>query len=82
VKVESTRRRIEARCSQAPLKSDIAQRCRLLNEKKTVLDIKADTSASAKKHEFPEKELNDLEEKVRATRQLIQGEKDSIANSK
>jgi hypothetical protein len=44
-KVEKARQRIEARRSQAPLKADIAERCRLLNKKKAALDAKTDTSA-------------------------------------
>jgi hypothetical protein len=44
-KVEKARQRFEARRSQAPLKADIAERCRLLNKKKAALDAKTDTSA-------------------------------------
>jgi hypothetical protein len=40
-KVEKARQRIEVRRSQAPLKANIAERCRLLNKKKAALDVKA-----------------------------------------
>jgi hypothetical protein len=43
-RVEQARHRIEACRSQAPLKANIAEKCRLLNEKKVTLDAKADTS--------------------------------------
>jgi hypothetical protein len=45
VKVEKARQRIEARRSQATLKADIAERCRLLNKKKAALDAKTNASA-------------------------------------
>jgi hypothetical protein len=66
-KVEQARHRIEARRSQAPLKPDIAGRCRLLNEKKATLDAKTDTSAHSQRLQLLEKELEDLKAKVRAT---------------
>ena len=45
--VERARQRIEARRLQASLKADIAERCRLANDKKAALDARADTSASS-----------------------------------
>jgi hypothetical protein len=45
-KVEKACCRIEARCSHASLKADIAEKCRLVNDKKVALDAKTDTSAS------------------------------------
>jgi hypothetical protein len=81
-KVEQARQRIEARRSQAPLKADIAERCRLLNEKKAALDAKTDTSAHSQRLQLLEKELEDLKAKVWVTEQLIQEEKNLIASSK
>jgi hypothetical protein len=81
-KVEQARQRIEARRSQAPLKDDIAERCRLLNEKKAALDAKTDTSAHYQRLQLLEKELEDLKAKVRATEQRIQEEKNLNASSK
>jgi hypothetical protein len=62
-KVEKARQRIEARRSQAPLKADIAERCRLLNKKKAALDVKADTSAHFQRLQSLERELEDLKAK-------------------
>jgi chromosome segregation ATPase len=81
-KVEQARQRIEACRSQAPLKANIAKRCRLLNEKKAVLDTKTNTSAHSQRLQLLEKELEDLKAKVRATEQRIQKEKNLIASSK
>jgi uncharacterized protein involved in exopolysaccharide biosynthesis len=80
--VEKAHRRIEARRSQASLKADIAERCRLVNDKKVALDAKIDTSVSSQRLELLEKELEDLKERVRATEQLIQDEKNLISSSK
>jgi hypothetical protein len=80
-RVEQARHRIELRRSQAPLKADIAERCRLLNKKKATLDAKADTSVHFQRLQLLEKELEDLKAKVRATEQRIQEEKNLIANS-
>jgi hypothetical protein len=80
--VEKARRRIEACHSQASLKADIAERCRLVNDKKVALDAKTDTSTSSQRLELLEKELEDLKERVRATERLIQDEKNLIASSK
>jgi hypothetical protein len=63
-KVEKARRRIEARCSQASLKANITERCRLVNDKKVALDAKTDTSASSQRLELLERELEDLKERV------------------
>jgi hypothetical protein len=71
-RVEQAQHRIEARRSQAPLKADIAERCRLLNEKKVTLDAKADTSEHSQRLQLLEKELEDLKAKVRATEHRIQ----------
>jgi hypothetical protein len=64
------------------LKANIAERCRSLNEKKAILDAKADTSAHTQRHPLLEKELEDLKTRVRTTKQCIQEEKDLIASSK
>jgi hypothetical protein len=80
--VEKARRRIEACRSQASLKVDIAERCRVVNDKKAALDAKADTSVSTQRFGLLERELEDLKERVRATEQLIQDEKNLIASSK
>jgi hypothetical protein len=69
--VEKARRRIEARRSQASLKTDIAKKCRLVNDKKAALDVKTDTSASSQRLDILERELEDLKERVRATERLI-----------
>jgi hypothetical protein len=80
--VEKARRRIEARRSQASLKVDIAEWCRLVNDKKVALDAKTNTSTSAQRLVLQEKELEVLKERVRATKRLIQDEKNLIASSK
>jgi hypothetical protein len=81
-RVEQARHRIETRRSQAPLKANIAERCRSLNEKMVVLDAKADTSVHSQRLHLLEKELEDLKAKVRVTEQRIQKEKNLIASSK
>jgi hypothetical protein len=63
-KVEKARRMIEARRSQASLKADIAEKCRLINDKKAALDTKTNTSASSQRLELLERELEDLKERV------------------
>ena len=73
---------MEARRSQASLKADITQKCKALNQKKATLDIKADVSANMNRLNLLKKELAELEEKVRTTKELIQAEETSIANSK
>jgi hypothetical protein len=80
--VEKARRRIEACRSQASLKADIAKKWWLVNDKKAALDAKADTSTSSQRLELLERELEDLKERVRATKQLIQDEKNLMASSK
>jgi hypothetical protein len=77
-----THRRIEARRSHASLKADVAKRCRLVNDKKVVLDAKTNTSVSSQRLELLEKELEDLKERARATERLIQHEKNLIVSSK
>jgi hypothetical protein len=64
------------------LKVDIAERCRLVNDKKAALDAKTDTSMSSQRLELLEKELEDLKERARATEWLIQDEQNLIASSK
>jgi hypothetical protein len=81
-KVEKARRRIKAHRSQASLKANIAERCRLVNDKKAALDAKTDTSMSSQILELLERELEDLKERVRATDRLIQDEKILIASPK
>jgi hypothetical protein len=81
VKVAEARHRIETRRSQSPLRTNIAERCQSVNKKKA-LDAKADTSISAQRLLLLEKDLEDLEAKVRATKRCIQEEKDLIASSK
>jgi hypothetical protein len=81
-KVEKAHRRIEARHSQASLKADIVEKCRLVNDKKAALDAKTDTSASSQRLDLLERELKDLKERVWATEQLIQDEKNFMASSK
>jgi hypothetical protein len=80
-KVAEARHRIETRHSQSLLRTIIAERCQSVNKKKVALDTKADTSVSTRQLHLLEKELGDLEAKVRATKQRIQ-DKDLIAGSK
>ena len=82
IEVSKAQRRMEARRSQASLKADITQKCKALNQKKATLDIKADVSANMNRLDLLKKELAELEEKVRTTKELIQAEEISIANSK
>jgi hypothetical protein len=67
-KVAEAHHRIETRCSQSLLRTIIAERCQSVNKKKAALDAKADTSASAQRLHLLERELGDLEAKVRATK--------------
>ncbi|KAK1670918.1 hypothetical protein QYE76_059077 [Lolium multiflorum] len=80
-RVKSARQRIDLRHAQLPLKADIADKCQRLNEKKAALDAKTDTSVSTAELETLRKELEDLEERVRATKQLIQDKEALIAHS-
>ena len=80
-RVQLARQRIELRRAQLPLKADIEEKCHRLNEKKAALDAKADTSVSVAELESLRKELEDLEEKVRATKQRIHDKEASIARS-
>ena len=80
-RVKSARQRIDLRHAQLPLKADIADKCQRLNEKKAALDAKTDTSASTAELETLRKELEDLEERVRATKQLIYDKEALIARS-
>ena len=79
--VKLARQRIDSRHAQLPLKADIADKCQRLNEKKAALDAKTDTSVSTAKLEALRKELEDLEERVRATKQLIHDQEALIARS-
>ncbi|KAK1617063.1 hypothetical protein QYE76_022580 [Lolium multiflorum] len=80
-RVKLARQRINLRHAQLPLKADIADKCHRLNEKKAALDAKTDTSASTAELETLRKELADLEERVRATKQLIHDKEALIARS-
>jgi hypothetical protein len=80
--VEKAHRRIEACRSQASLKADIAEKCRLVNDKKVALDAKTNTSSSSQRLDILERELEDLKGRVRATERLIQDEKNFVASSK
>ncbi|KAK1631224.1 hypothetical protein QYE76_005539 [Lolium multiflorum] len=60
---------------ELPLRADIAEKCRRLNEKKAALDAKTDTSANRAELEALRKELESLEDRVRVTKQLIQERK-------
>ena len=82
IEVNKAQQMMEARRSQASLKADITQKCKALNQKKATLDIKADVSANMNRLNLLKKELAELKEKVRTTKELIQAEKISIANSK
>ena len=62
--------------------TDITQKCKVLNQKKAIQDIKADVSANMNQLVLLKKELAELEEKIRTTNELIQAEETSIANSK
>jgi hypothetical protein len=64
------------------LRTNIVERCQSINKKKAALDAKTDTSVSSQQLLLLEKDLEDLEAKVRATKQRIQEEKDLIASSK
>ena len=46
--VKAAQQRIEARRSQVSLKTDIAQKCKALNQKKATLDAKADISENTR----------------------------------
>jgi hypothetical protein len=80
-RVKLARERINLRQAQLPLKADIANQCHRLNEKKASLDAKTDTSVSTAELATLKKELEDLEEKVRATKQLIHDKEAFIARS-
>ena len=71
LEVKAAQQRMELRRSQVPLKADIAEKCRLLNQKKTTLDAKADLFESTKRLNLLEKELTELEERVCNTQRLI-----------
>jgi hypothetical protein len=81
-KEAEARRRIETRRSQSLLRTIIAEMCQSINKKKAALDAKTDTSASVHRLHLLEKELEDLEARVQATKQRIQEEKNLITGSK
>jgi Tfp pilus assembly protein PilO len=81
-RVQLARQRIDLRHAQLPLKADIAAKCQRLNEKKAALDAKTDTSVSSAELETLRKDLEDLEERVRVTKQLIQDKEALIARSR
>ncbi|KAK1601132.1 hypothetical protein QYE76_007893 [Lolium multiflorum] len=81
-RVQSARQRITLRHAQLPLRADIAGKCQRLSEKKTALDAKTDTSASSAELETLRKELENLEERVRMTKQLIHEKETLIARSR
>jgi hypothetical protein len=58
------------------------EKCRLVNDKKVALEAKTDTSVSSQRLDVLEREPEDLKERVWATEQLIQDEKNLIASSK
>ena len=72
---------MEARRSQASLKADITQKCKALNQRKATLDTKADVSANMNRLNLLKKELAELEEKVRTTKELIQADELQGSNS-
>jgi DNA repair exonuclease SbcCD ATPase subunit len=80
-RVQSARQRINLRHTQLPLRADIADKCQRLNEKKAALDAKTDTSANSAELGTLRKELENLEERVRVTKQLIQDKEALIARS-
>ncbi|KAK1680194.1 hypothetical protein QYE76_041042 [Lolium multiflorum] len=80
-RVTLARQIIGLRHAQLPLRADIADKCQWLNEKKAALDAKVDTSVSTAELEVLRKELEDLEERVRVTKQLIQDKEALIARS-
>jgi uncharacterized protein involved in exopolysaccharide biosynthesis len=59
-----------------------SQRLDLLERELEDLDAKTDTSASSQRLDLLERELEDLKERVRATKRLIQDEKNFMASSK
>jgi hypothetical protein len=67
-KVAEARHRIETLRSQSLLRAIIAEMCLSVNKKKAALDAKVDTSASTQRLRLLEKELEDLEAKVQATK--------------
>lgn len=81
-RVKLARERINQRKAQIPLQTDIANKCQLLNEKKASLDAKTDTSVSTAELATLKKELEDLEEQVRVTKQRIHDKEASIARSR
>jgi hypothetical protein len=70
-RVAQARHRIETRRSQTSLKANIAERCRSVNEKKVILDAKADTSVHTQRLLLLEKELEDLKKRIQEEKDLI-----------
>ena len=79
--VRLARERISQRQAQLPLKTEISSRCKQLNEKKAILDAKTDTSSSTAELANLKRDLEQLEERVRAAKQLIQDKEASIAKT-
>jgi hypothetical protein len=77
-KVAEARHRIGTRRSQSLLRAIIAEMCQSVNKKKAALDAKVDTSASAQRLHLLEKELEDLEAKVQATKQRVTSQFSSL----
>ena len=61
--VKAAQQRIELRHSQIPLKADIAEKCKILNQKKATLDAKADISASTRRLNLLEKDWQNSKKK-------------------
>jgi chromosome segregation ATPase len=80
-RVRLARQRIDQRRAQLSLKTDIAEKCRRLNEKKASLDAKADTSAVTTELVVLRQELEALEERVRLVKQLIHDKETLMARS-
>ncbi|KAK1693003.1 hypothetical protein QYE76_009700 [Lolium multiflorum] len=81
-RVQSARQRITLRHAQLPMRADIADKCRQLNEKKAALDAKTYTSTNSAELETLRRELENLEERVRMTKRLIQEKETLIARSR
>ena len=63
------------------MQAEIWEQCAGLNTKKAALDEKVKASTNTARLESLKQELRDLEEKVRATKELIEHEKDTLAAS-
>ena len=61
---------------------EIRERCSRLNEKKVALDIVAKAISDTVRLELLQQELKSLDDRVPVTKQLIEDEKTSLANSR